>query len=64
MDKTRLALTFSQEIRTETRISNFNLKGDLVGKIYVCGRYVPDYTSEGGVCSALYTVKYKVGGDI
>ena len=44
MEKTRLSLKFSQEIRTETRISHFNLRGDLVGKIYVGG----------GVCSGLY----------
>ena len=54
MGKTRLALKFSQEIRTETRICHFNLKGNLVGKIYVWGDiffgvgYVPDYTYEGG----------------
>ena len=33
--KKRLALKFSQEIRRETRISNFNLKVDLVSNIYV-----------------------------
>ena len=59
MENTRLALKFSQEIRTETRISHFNLKGDLVGKIYVWrrglgGGDVPDYTSEGG-CVPHYT---------
>ena len=58
--KTRLPLKFSQEIRTETRISHFNLKVDLVSKIYVLGgylgggRYVPDYTYEGG-CVPHYT---------
>ena len=50
-EKTRFALKFSQEIRTETRISNFNLKGDLVRKIYVGGGgdiwgYVPHYIFE------------------
>ena len=34
MGNIRLALKFSQEIRRETRISNFNLKGDLLGKIW------------------------------
>ena len=35
MDKTRLTSKSSQEIRTEMRISNVNLKGDLFSKIYV-----------------------------
>ena len=35
MGKTRLALTFSQEIQTETRIPNFNLKGDLVRNFFL-----------------------------
>ena len=53
-----------------TRISNFNLKGDLVRNIYVWG----DIWGGGGICSALYiwggmgsalyTVKLKFGGDI
>ena len=30
MEKTLLALKFSQEIRAETRISHFNLKGEMV----------------------------------
>ena len=42
----------------ETRISNFNLKGDLVGKIYVWrdiwGGYAPDCTSEGDVFCIIY----------
>ena len=38
-EKKRLPLKFSHEIRTETRISNFNLKGDLVCNIYVWGGY-------------------------
>ena len=61
LGKTRLPLKFSQEIRTEKRISHFNLKGDLVGKIYVWGDilrggggYVPDYTCEVG-CVPHYT---------
>ena len=33
--KKRLALKFSQEMQTESRISNFKLKGDLVRKIYI-----------------------------
>ena len=56
MGKKRLALKFSQEIRTEMRISHFNLEGGLVGKIYVWGDvggdiwrgYVPHYIPEGG----------------
>ena len=38
-EETRLPLKFSQEIRTETRISHFNLNGELVGKIYVIFLY-------------------------
>ena len=56
----RLALKGSQEIRTETRISHFNLKGDLVGKIYVWGDIWGDMfriIHVKGMCSALYTVK-------
>ena len=46
MEKARLTLKFSQEIRTETRISHFNLnKGDLVGKIYVCIIFVNMFTT-------------------
>ena len=56
----KLALKFSQEIPTETRISNFNLKGDLVRNIYVSGDiwggYVPHYILEGG-CVPHYTPK-------
>ena len=52
MEKTRLPLKCSQGIRTEMRISHFNLKEDLVGKIYVLG----GYTSEGGGgCVPQYT---------
>ena len=32
-----ISVEISQEIRTETHISNFDLKGDLVFKIYVWG---------------------------
>ena len=59
MGNTRLPLKFSQEIRAETRISHLNLKGDLVGKIYLWGIF-----GGWGMCSALYTVKCTVGGDI
>ena len=70
MGKKRLALKFSKEIRTETRISHFNLKGDLVGKIYVWEDvfliihrkmyswwgYVPHYIPEGGY--VLHYIRY------
>ena len=49
--KKRLALKFSHEIRTETHISNFNLKGDLVCNIYVWGGI---FGGGGGICFALY----------
>ena len=68
IEKPRLPLKFSQEIRTETSISNFNLKGNLVRKIYVWGDIWGDMFRiihmKGGMCSALYTVKCTVGGDI
>ena len=50
MGKKRLASKISQEIRTEMRISNFNLKWGLVRKIYAWGILytlrgcVPHYT--------------------
>ena len=60
MENPRLTLRFSQEIQTETLISHFNLKGDLVCKIYVWGdiwgEYVPDYISEGGY--VLHYIRY------
>ena len=59
--KTRLPLKFSQEIRTETRISHFNLKGELVGKIYV---WRDIWRGGGWICSGLYIVNCTVGGDI
>ena len=34
---TRLAVKFSEKNRTEARVSNFNLKGDLVRKLYIRG---------------------------
>ena len=46
----RLALKCSQEIRTETRISHFNLKGDLVGKLYVWGDIFFGGGGGGGIC--------------
>ena len=55
----RLALQFSEEMRAEARISNFNLIGDLIRKLYIlwlCGGrgYVPHYIPEGG-----YALSYK-----
>ena len=53
--KKRLALKFPQEMRMETRISNFKLKWDLIRKILFfgggwegdLGGYVPHYIPEG-----------------
>ena len=62
--KKRFSLKFSQEMRKETRISNFKLKGDQVCKILI-------FSGEGDmfriiylICSALYTLKFKFGVDI
>ena len=51
---------FSQEIRTETRISNFNLKGDLVRNIYVWGGGI--FGGGGGGGGVIYSVLYTEGG--
>ena len=61
MEKTRLALKFSQEIRTETRIEGdmfriINLKGDVFRIIHhkikfggdIWGGFIPYYIPEGG----------------
>ena len=59
--KTRFALKFSQEIRTETCISNFNLKGGSgpqhlrLWGIFGGGICSALYIWGGGGCSALYT---------
>ena len=70
-EKTRFALKFFQEIRTETRISNFNLKGGLVRNIYVWGdiwggggdMFRIIYLKGGGVFCIIHR-KFKFDGDI
>ena len=61
-----MAFKFFQEIQTEKLISHFILKGDLDGKIYIWGEWICSglIIHVNGVCSALYTVKCTVGGDI
>ena len=64
----RLALKCSQEIRTETSISNFNLKGDLVGKIYVWGDMFRIIHVKGDVFRIIHRKMYSwwgyLGGDM